>query len=108
MFNLRSVYLIYFHLNIERAKQALLSIFIHFRLLALEHSFEKYVLLSSSLGQKFQVLSLGAGYDTTYFRFTLISQHKIYIFCLDNIKLKSSKFLGLSINDVMRAVTLKS
>ena len=38
------------------------------RLIALEFSLEKYLLVYSSIGIKHQVLSLGAGYDSLYFR----------------------------------------
>jgi O-methyltransferase involved in polyketide biosynthesis len=38
------------------------------RMIAVENSFEKMVLLASRCGPDFQVLSLGAGYDTTFFR----------------------------------------
>ena len=38
------------------------------RLVALECTLEKYILICSSIGIKHQVLSLGAGYDSLYFR----------------------------------------
>ena len=38
------------------------------RLIALECSLEKYLLIYNSIGVKHQVLSLGAGYDSLYFR----------------------------------------
>ena len=38
------------------------------RLIAIECTVEKYLLVYSAVGIKHQVLSLGAGYDTLYFR----------------------------------------
>ena len=38
------------------------------RLIALECSLEKYLLIYNSIGVRHQVLSLGAGYDSLYFR----------------------------------------